>query len=57
MTVQNVIDILSKVEDKKQPIYCTDTDIDHTDELIELNIFSYSSNPNLDGKIVFVRDA
>ena len=57
MTIQNVIDILSKVDDKSQPVYCTDTEMYHTEELIELNIFSYSSNPNLDGKIVFVRDA
>lgn len=57
MTVQNVIDILSKVEDKSQPVYCTDTEMYHTEEIVELDIFSYSSNSNLNGKIVFVRDA
>ena len=57
MTVKQIIDILSKVEDKSQHVYCSDTEMYHTDEIIELNIISYSSNPNLDGKIVFVRDA
>ena len=57
MTVQHIIDILSKVEDKNQIVYCSDTEMYHTEEIIELNVITYSSNDNLNGKIVFVRDA
>lgn len=56
MTIQEVINILSKIENKNQPLYVADTDNLYSYELVALNIFSYSTNDNLNGKAVFVAD-
>lgn len=57
MTIKEIIDILSQVEDQNSPVFCTDAEMYHTEELIELNVIKHSTNSNLNNKVVFVRDA